>query len=160
MDKEIFLKFLKLLMGVIIFLIIITILLISKKCIYTPMGNLSLLEVEILLKLGRDPNIVDEYKEIESWAIYGDIDNPNNVFNYRINRKTPLICAVKPNNYEMVKSNNYELVKLLIENGAYLSISVKDDLGKTVLDYAKENKNTEIITILESVMKEKGIKIE
>jgi ankyrin repeat protein len=52
------------------------------------------------------------------------------------------------------------MVKLLIENGAYLSISIKDSLGKTALDYAKKNNDIEIIIILESIMKEKGIKIE
>jgi hypothetical protein len=73
MDKEIFLKSLKLLMGVVIFLMIITISLLCKKNIYTPMGNFSLFETKIFLKLGRDPNRIYDYKELESYAIYGTL---------------------------------------------------------------------------------------
>ena len=51
---------------------------------------------------------------------------------------TPLINATK--------SGMVEICKLLLSNGVY--INEKDQYGKSALDYAKENRNTELITLL------------
>ena len=76
-----------------------------------------------------------------------------NLFNFLIERKANLnkICEDKSPLMYATKYGNIKYVKKLIENGA--EINLKNDEGKTALDYAKKYEQTEIVHYLESIKK-------
>ena len=61
------------------------------------------------------------------------------------------ICEDKSPLMYATKYGNIKYVKKLIENGA--EINLKNEEGKTALDYAKKYEQTEIVHYLESIKK-------
>ena len=62
--------------------------------------------------------------------------------------ETALIMAAKHKYYNGETPEKTEIVKLLLENGA--DVNIKDDVGKTALDYAKQNGFNEVYELLKS----------
>ena len=68
----------------------------------------------------------------ESWPY--DVEKAKEIKDY-----TPLMWAVKNNNYDMVKY-------LLLKNG--ISVKTRNQWGKTALDYAEKTKNDKLIKLI------------
>ena len=62
--------------------------------------------------------------------------------------ETALIMAAKSKSYNGETPEKTEIVKLLLENGA--DVNVKDDFGKTALDYAKQFGYSNVYELLKS----------
>ena len=62
--------------------------------------------------------------------------------------ETALIMAAKHKYYNGETPEKTEIVKLLLENGA--DVNIKDDVGKTALDYAKQNGFRDVYELLKS----------
>lgn len=67
--------------------------------------------------------------------------------------RTALILAVLKNKQDFYGEEIYTIpnIILLLEYGA--DMTIRDNYGKTALDYAKENNDTEVIALLNSYIK-------
>lgn len=73
------------------------------------------------------------------------------LFNFLIESKADLnkICEDKSPLMYATKYGYLKFVKKLVENGA--EVNLKNDTGKTAIDYAKKYEQTEILKYLESI---------
>lgn len=102
--------------------------------------------VNLLLELGADVNYLSqEGTALHAAAYKGQleyakllIENGSDVNLLTEQKMSPLIYAVQ--------SKNIELIQLLVNEGA--DVSVRDNYGKTAIDYAKMLELTEVFTIL------------
>lgn len=81
----------------------------------------------------------------------GDLKKIKSMLNKEINIKTLINAVDKENNTALILASKFgydEIVKILIENGA--DINIKNNDGKTALDYAEENDYKNIIELLKN----------
>ncbi len=80
----------------------------------------------------------NEYSDVINMLLDkgADIDAKNN------DEWTPLVAAAS--------HGFFDIIEALLKAGA--DVNVKDNEGKTALDYAKENKNPEILKLLEGYL--------
>ena len=79
----------------------------------------------------------------------GNLKKIKSMLNKEVNIKTLINAVDKENNTALILASKFgysEIVKILIENGA--DINIKNNDGKTALDYAEENDYKNIIQLL------------
>ena len=120
----------------------------------TATENKNMPVINALLELGADVNAVNGYWESALYIAVADndleltkffINQGANVNSREINQWTPLTIGI-------AMKVNLEIIKLLIDNGADISLSV-GSCGRDALAIAKEKNNLEVIEFLNSLSK-------
>ncbi len=115
------------------------------------------LQVEKLLDSGGDANYIKKAGEAEMplltiSVVNGDFTTVKLLLKHRADANKKDWFNTSPLMYA-AKAGNLMVIKLLLNYGA--DINAQDGQGNTVLSAAKEGKNTEVITFIESLLNKK-----
>ena len=121
---------------------------------YTKIRIFLLILILIFLILKLKDLLLDLLTPIEEFlkaAENGNLKKIKSMLNKEVNIKTLINAVDKENNTALILASKFgyhKIVKILIENGA--DINIKNNDGKTALDYAEENDYKSIIELLKN----------
>ena len=118
---------------------------------YTKIRIFLLILILIFLILKLKDLLTPKEERFLKAAENGNLKKIKSMLNKEVNIKTLINAVDKENNTALILASKFgyhEIVKIFIENGA--DINIKNNDGKTALDYAEENDYKSIIELLKN----------